>query len=143
MVIRELGKGTFGRVVLAVERESRLLFAIKIISKREIRESKMVEQLIRELRIQLSINHPNVVKVYGFFDDLLHFYTLMECALDSHLTHVLKRRPAPFPEHEAATVMVQVCQVIAHLHSESIIHRDLKPDNILFHEVLENLYREW
>jgi hypothetical protein len=34
IIVRELGKGTFGRVVLAVERESRMLFAIKIISKR-------------------------------------------------------------------------------------------------------------
>ena len=34
MIVRELGKGSFGRVVLAVERESRLMFAIKIMSKR-------------------------------------------------------------------------------------------------------------
>lgn len=46
----------------------------------------MVEQLTRELKIQQYANHPNIIKVYGFFDDLLHFYTIMECALDNHLS---------------------------------------------------------
>jgi aurora kinase len=101
----------------------------------------MVEQLIRELRIQLGLSHPNIVKLYGYFDDLLHFYTLMECALDGHLSETLKKRP-PYSEPEAATLMSQVCQVISHLHSESVIHRDLKPDNILFHEVLHVSRRE-
>ena len=55
-------------------------------SKREIRDSDMVEQLIREIKIQQYLCHPNVVKVYGFFDDLLHFYTVMECALDPPLS---------------------------------------------------------
>lgn len=90
----------------------------------------------------MSINHPNVIKVYGFFDDLLHFYILMECALDGPLTQALKKRPAPFSEAESAAFMSQLCNAISHLHSESIIHRDLKPDNILFHEVIHFLCRE-
>jgi len=55
-------------------------------SKREIREGKMLEQLVRELKIQLTLNHPNIVKVYGYFDDLLYFYIIMECALDGRLS---------------------------------------------------------
>jgi hypothetical protein len=42
LILRELGKGAFGRVVLAVEKESKLVCAIKIMAKREIREDNMV-----------------------------------------------------------------------------------------------------
>lgn len=54
-------------MVLAVEKNTRLICAIKIMSKREIRENNMVEQLARELKIQLYVNHANIVKVYGYF----------------------------------------------------------------------------
>lgn len=67
-------------------------------SKREIRDSDMVEQLIREIKIQQYVNHPNVVKVYGFFDDLLHFYTVLECALDASLGQTIKNRTTPIPD---------------------------------------------
>jgi serine/threonine protein kinase len=61
-------------------------------SKREITQSSMMEQLVRELKIQMFVNHPNVIKVYGFFDDLLHFYIIMECALDGHLSDFLSKK---------------------------------------------------
>jgi aurora kinase, other len=95
----------------------------------------MQEQLVRELKIQMFINHPNVVKVYGFFDDLLHFYTIMECALDGHLSDHLLRRSVLLKEDEAAALLYQTCSAVAALHTHSVIHRDLKPENLLMHEV--------
>jgi len=74
---------------LAIEKESGYICAIKILSKRDLRQENMIEQLVREIKIQSCLNHPNVVKIYGFFDDLLHFYIVMECALDHRLSDVL------------------------------------------------------
>lgn len=90
----------------------------------------------------MFINHPNVVKVYGFFDDLLHFYTIMECALDGHLSDHVQRRPNPIKEDEAAALLYQTCAAVAALHTHSVIHRDLKPENLLMHEVTHCLFRE-
>ena len=50
----------------------------------------MVEQFTREIKTQCFFNHPNIVKVYGYFDDLLHLYIIMECALDQRLSDILK-----------------------------------------------------
>lgn len=86
-------------------------------SKREIRDSNMVEQLIREIKIQQYACHPNVVKVYGFFDDLLHFYIIMECELDAPLSQTIKNRSNPISDCEAANTISQICQAIAYLHS--------------------------
>jgi len=66
-------------------------------SKRELRENNMLDQLVRELKIQMLINHPNIVKIHGFFDDLLHFYILIECALDGHLSEYIKKTTSPIP----------------------------------------------
>lgn len=46
----------------------------------------------------MHINHPNIIKVYGIFDDLLHFYIIMECALDGHLSDLLSKRSQPLKE---------------------------------------------
>lgn len=96
-VLKELGKGTFGRVVLAMEKMTGMMCAIKIISKREVKEGEMVEQLCRELKIQMYANHPHIVKLYGFFEDLLHFYIIMECAMDGHLSRLIKSSKEPLP----------------------------------------------
>ena len=92
----------------------------------------MVEQFIREIKTQCFFNHPNIVKVYGYFDDLLHLYIIMECALDQRLSDMLKENK--LAEKEGATVFYQLCSAISQLHSSLVIHRDLKPENVMIHE---------
>lgn len=82
---------------------------------------------MREIKIQLFINHPNIIKVYGFFDDLLHFYIIMECALDGHLSEYIRKTTSAIPEQLAGVMLNQICSAVSLLHTESIIHRDLKP----------------
>lgn len=38
----------------------------------------MFDQFLNEIKIQMFLDHPNIVKLYGFFDDALHFYIIME-----------------------------------------------------------------
>ncbi len=40
-----------------------------------------MEQFIREMKIQLFLNHPNIIKMYGYFDDLSSIYILLEAAV--------------------------------------------------------------
>lgn len=51
--------------------------AIKILEKKKIIQDNILEQFIRELKIQAFLNHPNIIDVYGFFHDETHFYTLL------------------------------------------------------------------
>jgi aurora kinase len=43
--------------------------AMKVIQKQKVLETEMLTQFIRELKIQTYLNHPNIVKIFGFFDD--------------------------------------------------------------------------
>jgi len=83
----------------------------------------------------MRINHPNIIKVYGFFDDLLNLYIVMESALDGQLSDFMEKNTEPLPEIAATGIFHQICEAVSVLHSESIIHRDLKPENVMLHEV--------
>ena len=100
--------------------------ALKIIEKKLLREEEITEQFIRELKIQSYLNHPNIIKMYGYFDDPTHIYLLLELATGGQLFKQLKKLQS-MPEPKVAAIMRQVCQSINELHSNQIIHRDIKP----------------
>ena len=52
----------------------------------------MLEQFINEIKIQMFLEHPNVVKLYGFFDDTLNFYIIMEYMEGGNLFALIKKQ---------------------------------------------------
>ena len=64
--------------------------AMKVINKQKVKKTKMLEQLIRELKVQSSLDHPNIAKLYGFFHDRQNLYILMELGNDGHLYSLVK-----------------------------------------------------
>lgn len=56
--------------------------AMKILEKNKLLQSGFIEQFIRELKIQAYLNHPNIVKLYGFFHDDHNIYVLLENGCD-------------------------------------------------------------
>ena len=75
---RKLGQGKFGSVHCARHVGTGGVFAVKKISKSLIKSHMMVDQLGLQLRIQSCVRHRGIVDMYGFFDDLTHFYILLE-----------------------------------------------------------------
>jgi serine/threonine protein kinase len=45
----------------------------------------------------MRINHPNIIKVYGFFHDMQNLYIVMECALDGQLSELMEKNADPIP----------------------------------------------
>lgn len=69
------GEGAFGQVFPAIHKATKMLVAIKKVPKEKVKY--MLDQFINEIKIQMFLDHPNIVKLYGFFDDSLHFYIVM------------------------------------------------------------------
>lgn len=63
-----LGKGKFGQVFLSRHHEAGFVAAIKKIVKSKVVEYKMIDQLCTEIRLHSCLDHPNIVKFYGFFE---------------------------------------------------------------------------
>jgi serine/threonine protein kinase len=64
---------------------------MKIISRKVI-DASYLPQLIREVKIQSFLNHPNIVRLYGCFLDHKSFYLIQELCVSGQLYSLIKRR---------------------------------------------------
>ncbi len=77
-IIKQLGCGSFGRVILARHVKTRVLYAIKAIDKKDKTNIEERPYFRRELEVMYKIHHPNVVKLFGHFEDNNYCYFIME-----------------------------------------------------------------
>ena len=71
------GKGKYGEVSLAIHRLSGVVVAIKSQKKADLIKNNMIENFILEVKIQSYLNHPNMCKLYGIFDDNDFIYMVL------------------------------------------------------------------
>lgn len=127
---KPLGKGKFGRVYLARETKSKYIVALKVIFKEQIEKHSMHHQLRREMEIQTSLRHPNVLRLFGWFHDSERIFLILEYAHGGELYGEL-RKNGHFSEKQAATYILSLAQALAYCHEKHVIHRDIKPENLL------------
>lgn len=75
---KKLGKGRFGNVYLAQDKLTKFSLAIKVINRRQLKESDMENQLLEEIKLQTFMNHPNILRMYGCIRDSKNIYLLLE-----------------------------------------------------------------
>nr|XP_058906006.1 calcium/calmodulin-dependent protein kinase type 1B isoform X2 [Kogia breviceps] len=128
--IREkLGSGAFSEVVLAQERGSSHLVALKCIPKKALRgKEALVENEIAVLR---RVNHPNIVALEDVHESPSHLYLAMELVTGGELFDRIMERGS-YTEKDASHLVGQVLGAVSYLHSLGIVHRDLKPENLLY-----------
>lgn len=123
-----VGQGAFAVVKKAVERSTGKTYAVKIISKRKITGNP--DGVARELEILRRLDHPYIVKLRGFYEDMDNHYLVMEFVSGGDLMDFVAAHGA-VGEEAAKEICRQVLEAIKYVHSLGISHRDLKPDNVL------------
>ena len=76
------------------------------------------------------VDHPNIVKLFEFFEDDKNLYLICEYCKGGQLFEKLMEQQT-FSENEAAHIMLQLLSAITHCHDRKIVHRDIKPENLL------------
>ena len=138
-IIREIGAGSFGRVFLARHKHTRVKYAIKAIDKKNKTNIEEKPYFRRELEVMYKIHHPNVVKLFGHFEDNNYCYFIMEYIKKGNVYSLLtldkKRKLSP---QIVASIIKDVIYAVYFLHNMNppIIHRDIKPENVLLTEEL-------
>lgn len=76
-------------------------------------------------------HHPNIVRVFGVYEDDETVYVIMElCKGGELLDRILSKKA--ITEKEASSVFTKVVNVVAYLHQNQVVHRDLKPSNVMY-----------
>jgi len=130
IIMQTLGTGSFGRVHLVKHKETGKFYAMKVLVKRQIIESKQVEHTINEKKILETLDHPYMVNLIGSFKDNRNLYIVLEYVCGGELFSYL-RQCKRLPNHVARFYAAEVVLAFEHLHSKDIIYRDLKPENLL------------
>lgn len=127
---RPLGRGKFGNVYLAREKETKFVIALKVLFKKQIATQGIEHQVRREIEIQSHLRHPNILRMYGFFHDQQRIYLILEYASGGTLFNILKKE-VRFDEKKSAKYIKCLVSALIYLHGRNVIHRDIKPENLL------------
>lgn len=130
--ISVLGRGHFGKVLLAEYKTTKELFAIKALKKGDIISRDEVESLMSEKRIFEAANnvrHPFLVNLFACFQTKDHVCFVMEYAPGGDLMMHIHEEVFS----EARTMFYSGCVILGlqYLHEHDIVYRDLKLDNLL------------
>lgn len=127
-----LGKGNFGKVMLAETKATKKLYAIKVLKKEFIIENDEVESTRSEKRVFLIANkerHPFLLNLHACFQTETRVYFVMEYISGGDLMLHIQR--GQFGTKRAQFYAAEVCLALKYFHENGVIYRDLKLDNIM------------
>lgn len=127
----KIGQGAFGFVRVATSILTGKKRAIKSINKNTIAyDMKDKVKFFSEVNILIKTDHPNIVKLYEFFEDNYYYHLVTEYITGGELLDFILKRKV-LTEAIAAKFMKQLLSGVAYCHSNNIVHRDLKLENLL------------
>lgn len=134
-ILTELGSGSYGKVYKVYLNKAKQFFALKIYSKKQIKNNNLYQNLYNEVKNLTICDHENIIKLYSVFDDKKKVYLLLELANGGDLFDKLKKKKK-LSETKTKKYISQILKALTHLHSKvpKILHRDIKPENILINE---------
>lgn len=129
-MIRVLGEGTFGRVMLCRARDQ--IWALKIQQKAVIDQMRQKKNIMNEKRIMQALNHPFILRLEATYQSRDCLDMLLEIVRGGELFDLLSRAPnGVVSAREAWFYMACVISAFNHMWQKDIIYRDLKPENLM------------
>ncbi|KAH9482608.1 Serine/threonine-protein kinase SCH9 [Psilocybe cubensis] len=129
--LKLIGRGTFGKVFQVRKKDTKRIYAMKVLSKKEIVAKKEVAHTIGERKIlQRSLDSPFLVGLKFSFQTDTDLYLVTDFKSGGELFWHLQRETR-FSEDRARFYIAELILALEHLHKFNIVYRDLKPENIL------------
>ena len=134
VISKTLGKGTFGKVKLAYNKDNKNeKYACKILLKSNIKDEDDFVRCKREMDILKKMHHVNVVRTYEIISTETVYYIFMDfCAKGELFNYIVEKQH--LSEAKSAFFYYQLINGIEYIHSKGVCHRDLKPENLLLTE---------
>lgn len=126
-----VGKGSFGRVMLARYLEDDKIYAVKVLNKKLIVRRNETAHVLSERSVLIKVlNHPYLVQLHFAFTTTHKIFFVLDYVNGGELFFHLQRERV-FTESRARFYAAEICCALTYMHSQGIVYRDLKPENIL------------
>ena len=129
-IICVIGRGNYGKVVLAEKKDTKELFAIKSVHKKRLAQSNKIHTIISERNTLVSASNPFIVKLHYAFQTQTKFYLVLQYVPGGELFNHIDR-DGPLSCDETRLYAAEIVCALHYIHSLGVIYRDLKPENIL------------
>ena len=127
---KKLGEGSYGAVYRVKHKDIGVYRAMKKLLGSGTKDPDKEKEILNEIEMLKSIDHPNIVKVFEFYNTKDGYYIITDYCKGGELFEKIIVS-APFAEAAAAYIMYQILSAVFYCHNLNIIHRDMKPENIL------------
>ncbi|KAI8616423.1 kinase-like domain-containing protein [Chytriomyces sp. MP71] len=130
-LLKLVGKGTFGKVMLVKKADTGRVYAMKVMNKKDIVERKEITHTLAERSVLIRAgSSPFLVSLKFSFQTQEKLYLVLDYLNGGELFYHLQKE-GRFPEELAKFYTCELICAIEYLHRHGIIHRDLKPENVL------------
>jgi len=121
---KPIGAGNYGTVKIVISRRCGSERALKNVQK----TSPDMEMLRTEVDVNLTLDHPNIVKLFNVFEDRQYVYLVFELCQGHDLEDI---GGAPLSLSSVGFIMDKLLKALRYLHEQCIVHRDVKPSNLV------------
>ncbi|NIM78837.1 MAG: protein kinase [Candidatus Aminicenantes bacterium] len=131
-VLKKLGKGGMGEVLLAEDVKLKRKVAIKSILLKDnigLTDTTSKLRFLREAQTASQLDHPNICTIYEIYEEGDRDYIVMQYIDGVTLDQIIGMQKLSVDK--ILDICIQVCDGIIEAHSHDIIHRDIKPGNIM------------
>ena len=129
-VIRQVGRGAFGVVILVDDMAVHEEIILKFLNPHLAVNEQVIKRFIHEMRYTRRITHENVIRIYDFVTLGKSFAISMEYFSSHPLAAEIPRQASVITPRQLH-IIHSICQGLSVAHNVNIVHRDLKPQNIL------------
>ena len=131
-ILRDLGKGAFGKVYLVRHSVTGRVCAIKEVSIAKADTTKNGVYVARECVLLFDLRHPFMIHIFGTFLSPTHVYMAMDPILGGELLHAIYSNYDIVSKSASVRFYIgQIVDVLSYLHRLYIVYRDIKPENLL------------
>lgn len=116
------GTGAFAQVRKVTNRKTKAVRAMKVVEKKKISSYEDQRKFICEIQVLRQLDHPNILKLYEFYQDQKNYYIIIELCTGGELFDKIIEQ-GNFSEREASYVMKQLLGAVLYAHNHNIVHR--------------------
>ncbi|CAF0751038.1 unnamed protein product [Rotaria sordida] len=129
-ILKTVGTGSYGHVVVARDRDTSNYYALKIFTINHVVQSRQTEHVKSEKEILSVIKHPFIIRLYWTHHSEQFLYMLLDYVPGGELFTYMRRKVI-FDIKSSLFYISEITLAFEYLHSLQIVYRDLKPENIL------------